>query len=261
VPEVASPTLDSNWRMTGLFLLALASNCLLMKLAALLTPPCTSKTDWAFILSPVLCPESLRRSRPLSALPRFLGRATAFLAATLVYYWVYWQLVRGFDPRWISYFAAPAILLLGELGAAIVTVLWLPSGRLLPPLHDEPILARGLSEFWGRRWNLWFSDWFRSAIFDRFRQRPQLALLLVFVVSGLMHEWVINLPLYLVTGRRLFGSMMLYFLLQAAGVLIEHRLLRRNALAKFLFVWLVVLGPAPLIINEGLLRALHLWPG
>jgi hypothetical protein len=33
-----------------------------------------------------------------------------------------------------------------------------------------------------------------------------------------------------------------------------------RALLKRLLVWLVVLGPAPLLINEGLLRALHLWP-
>jgi hypothetical protein len=119
---------------------------------------------------------------------------------------------------------------------------------------------QGVADFWGRRWNLWFSDWFRFAIFSRLRNRPRLALLLVFAVSGLMHEWVVNLPLYLVIGRPLFGSMMLYFLLQAGGVLVERQFLKHPSAARAAFAWLVVIGPAPLILNEGLLRVLHLWP-
>jgi hypothetical protein len=69
--------------------------------------------------------------------------------------------------------------------------------------------ARGIADVWGNRWNMWFSNWFRFAIFDRWRRWPALALWTVFVVSGLMHEWGINLPLYCVTGRRLFGTMLL----------------------------------------------------
>lgn len=151
------------------------------------------------------------------------------------------------------------MLLLGELFVTFVILLWLPSGRLQPALLHNPLGARGVADFWGHRWNLWFSDWFRHTIFHPLRRRPVFALLLVFVVSGLMHEWVINVPLYFVTGRVLFGSMMLYFLLQAAGVLLEHRFLKANSPMRILFVWLVVLGPAPLLLNEGLLRALHLW--
>ena len=175
---------------------------------------------------------------------------------------MYWILVRTLNISGIllSYLAAPALLAIGELFGASATLLWLPSGRLLPPLHDNPPLARGVAEFWGRRWNLWFSDWFRHAIFARLPGRPVFALFLVFFVSGLMHEWVINFPLYLVTGKKYFGSMMLYFLLQAAGVVMERRFLRKMTGAKIVFTWLIVLGPAPLIVNEGLLRALHLWP-
>jgi len=54
--------------------------------------------------------------------------------------------------------------------------------------------------------------------------------------------------------------MMVYFLLQAAGVMVERRFLKGNARAKTLFAWLVVFVPAPLVLNEGLLRTLHLWP-
>jgi hypothetical protein len=81
---------------------------------------------------------------------------------------------------------------------------------------------------------------------------------LVFLVSGVLHEWVINLPLYLVTGKNRFGSMIAYFLLQAVGILIERR--TRNRGVRRLLAWLFVFGAAPLIVNEGLLRILHLWP-
>jgi len=120
-------------------------------------------------------------------------------------------------------------------------------------------LARSIADFWGRRWNLWFSDWFRYAILTRLRRWPALALILIFAVSGVMHEWVINVPLYYLTGRALFGSMMVYFLLQAAGILLERRFLRHHERLRVGFAWLVILAPAPLIMNEGLLRTLHLW--
>jgi predicted transporter len=86
------------------------------------------------------------------------------------------------------------------------------------------------------------------------------ALILAFAVSGLLHEWVINVPLYFVTGRALFGTMMLYFLLQAVGILVERHFLKGHPRLNVIFVWLVVFVPCPLVLNEGLLRTLHLWP-
>jgi hypothetical protein len=52
--------------------------------------------------------------------------------------------------------------------------------------------------------------------------------------------------------------MLLYFLLQAVGILIERRTRHRGL--RILLVWLFVFGAAPLMVNEGLLRILHLWP-
>lgn len=121
-------------------------------------------------------------------------------------------------------------------------------------------MARGLADFWGNRWNLWFSDWFRYAIFARFRRHPILALYFVFAVSGLIHEWVINVPLYYLTGRAPFGSMMSYFLFQALGLQVERRLLRGHPWLMRSLAWLVILAPSPLVLNEGLLRILQLWP-
>ena len=211
---------------------------------------------------PLPSPSSLPRRRPLNELWGRLGWAAVFAGLLVVHYCILWKLIFPLElpPFLLGYLAAPALLLIGPVLAFVVTLLWLPGGTLLPALHDNPMLARGIAEFWGRRWNLWFSDWFRYVIFAPRRHRPTLALVLVFFVSGLMHEWVINLPLYLFTGKAPFGTMMVYFLLQAAGVLLERRFLKRKARARTLFAWLVVFVPAPLVLNEGLLRTLHLWP-
>jgi hypothetical protein len=136
----------------------------------------------------------------------------------------------------------------------------LPCGYLLPALHCRPWAARSIADFWGNRWNLWASDWFRYVIFGRLRRRPMFALFLVFAASGIMHECVINFPLYCVTGRVLFGTMMIYFLLQAVGILVERYFLKGHPRLLMTFVWLVVFVPSPLVLNEGYLRALLLWP-
>jgi hypothetical protein len=176
-------------------------------------------------------------------------------------YWIYWQLIHAFQIRgiFLSYLAVPILLLVHELLIALVNLIFLPSGHLLPALHRRPWVARSIADFWGNRWNLWFSDWFRYTIFSRLRRRPIFALFLVFAVSGLMHEWVINVPLYCLTGRILFGTMMIYFLLQAVGILCERHFLKSHPRLMAAFVWLVVFVPSPLVLNEGLLRVLHLW--
>lgn len=246
--------------MTWLNLLALALMGLLMKVVAMLLPRAGAARSARFLSSPVLAPNSLARSQPLSAIPRFLLRGSGCLGALVLCYWVYWKLVHAFHLHGLalSYLAAPAVLLMTEVFVAIVTILWLPSGRLLPVLHRNPLAARSVADFWGRRWNLWMSDWFLYVIFTPLRRRPVLAVWLVFFLSGLMHEYVLNLTLWLVTGKKLFGTMMLYFLLQAAGVLIERRF--KNGLGNVLFTWAVVFVPVPLVFHESMLRTLHLWP-
>lgn len=252
---------NSDWQMTVLFLLALALLGFTMKLAALLLPANTP-TDRRFMSWILPSPNSVARSQPATSVQPVLLQILILLGAVSLSYWVYWQLVRGFHIHGIllSYLAVPILLLMTELLVAVATLIFLPGGRLLPALHRRPWFAPSVTDFWGNRWNLWFSDWFRYVFFARLRRRPMLALVLVFAVSGVMHEVVINVPLYYLTGRVLFGSMMLYFLLQAVGILWERRLLKGHPRLMVTFVWLVVFVPSPLVLNEGLLRTLHLWP-
>jgi D-alanyl-lipoteichoic acid acyltransferase DltB (MBOAT superfamily) len=97
-----------------------------------------------------------------------------------------------------------------------------------PPLMDFPLAARSLGEFWGRRWNTGFSVPARRLLFEPMRRKagPALALLLVFLVSGIVHELAISVP-----ARGGYGLPTLYFLFQAAAILLE-----RSALGKRLRV-------------------------
>ena len=251
--------LSPNWQVTALFFLHLLPLCLLMKLAAFWGVP--ESKDWRLMLAPFPTPVSVKKALPLSAAPRLLRRCLVAFAVCVGAYWLYWSRWQVFHlpPVFLSYVGAIVLWLASEALGSLVPFLALPAGRLLPLPHGaSPPLAKSLSEFWGRRWNVWTSDWFRQVIFRPLHQRPVSALFVVFLASGVMHEWVINVPLFVVTGRNCFGSMVLYFLLQALGILLEHR--TRNRAARVLLVWLFVFGAAPLMVNEGLLRVLHLWP-
>jgi hypothetical protein len=252
--------LSPNWQMTALYFLALLPVCFFMKLVAIWGAP--ESKDPLAILTIYPTSVALRRCLPLSAAPRLICRALLAWTVCICAYWLYVRLVQEFRPPKIllSYIGAIMLWLVSEALGSLIPFLGLPSGRLLPLPHGPtPLFAKSLSEFWGRRWNVWTSEWFRQVIFRPLQARPVLALFLVFLTSGIFHEWVINVPLYIVTGKKYFGSMILYFLLQAVGILIEHK--TRNRGVRILLVWLFVFGAAPLMVNEGMLRILHLWPG
>jgi hypothetical protein len=253
---------NANWQMTVLFLLALALLGYVMKLVALLLPA-KCATDRRAISWLLVSPDSVLRAQRATGIRPVVFRILILSGSTWLCDWIYWQLVLRFQIHGIllSYLAAPFLLLVGESLVAMVSLFLLPGGYLLPDVHCRPWAARSIADFWGNRWNLWFRDWFRYAIFSRLRRFPVFALFLVFAVSGLMHEWVINVPFYYLTGRMLFGSMMIYFLLQAVGILVERLFLKNQPRSRVMFVWLVVFVPVPLVLNEGLLRVLHLWPG
>jgi hypothetical protein len=250
-----------NWRMTLFFLLALLLLGFVMKLVVLLVPSASNgPRSFMFWLLPSSA--SLRPAPTITDNWRLYLRATLWVGVVSIGYWTYWKFVSALHVRGVvlSYLAVPILLFVGEMTVAVLSVLFLAGGRPLPPLLERPWAVRSVAEFWGRRWNLWFSDWFRRVIFRPLHREPVVALLLVFAVSGLMHEWVVNLPLYCLTRKTLFGSMMVYFLLQPVGILFERYFFKRRPMLRRLFAWFVVIIPAPLLFNEGLLRAMHLWP-
>jgi len=251
--------LSPNWQMTALYSLTVLPLFFFLKLIAFWGAP--ESKNLTAILSPYPSPAAVRQTLPLSVAPRLIRRFVVFLSVYICAYWLLWQLLKNFQLPTIllCYLGVIMLWLVSEVVGSLLPFFALPAGRLLPPIHGaSPPLAKSISDFWGRRWNVWVSEWFRQIIFRPLQNRPVLALFAVFLTSGVLHELTINVPLYIVTGRKYFGWMTLYYLLQPVGILIERK--TRNRAARFFLVWLFVFGAAPLMVNEGMLRILQLWP-
>lgn len=97
---------------------------------------------------------------------------------------------------------------------------WQRRGVAVTPIMNRPLLARGVAEFWGARWNLAFRDLARDLVARPLAKARvgRAALWAVFLVSGLLHELVISLP----AGAG-YGWPTLYFLWQASAIELEKR--------------------------------------
>jgi alginate O-acetyltransferase complex protein AlgI len=111
------------------------------------------------------------------------------------------------------------ILLLHFGTFQLVALLWQSLGVDAKPIMSSPLRATSLGEFWGKRWNLGFRELAHELIFRPLYRKlgVNMAGFLVFAASGLIHDLVISLP-----ARGGYGLPMLYFLLQGAGVTMEH---------------------------------------
>jgi len=132
---------------------------------------------------------------------------------------------------------------------------WRALGVDAEPLFRAPLAATSLTEFWGRRWNLAFSEMTSLAIY-----RPVsdalgrgVGILAAFLTSGLLHEVAISLPV-----RQGFGMPLAYFALHGALVLFEKRTGRPRR-AKRLWTWLWVVGPLPILFHRPFLAGV-VWP-
>jgi hypothetical protein len=128
----------------------------------------------------------------------------------------------------------------------LLSAAWRSVGIDATPLMRNPLRSSSLAEFWGRRWNTAFHELASRFTFRPLRPLlgPGRAALLVFVISGLIHELVISLP-----ARGGYGLPTGYFLLQGLGVAGERTPLgRRLGLGRgwrgWLFTMLATAGPA-----------------
>jgi alginate O-acetyltransferase complex protein AlgI len=160
----------------------------------------------------------------------------------------------------VSLLLLPGLSLLLHFGIFnVLAGLWCAVGVDCRPLFRAPLRARCLTEFWGRRWNLAFSEMTALAVY-----RPLAAHLgkpaatgAAFLFSGLLHELAISMPV-----RAGYGLPMLYFTLHGCLVLVERRLKRsiegRGWLAHFWTLgWLAV--PMPLVFHPFFLKGV-VWP-
>jgi hypothetical protein len=257
--------MEPRWRITAYYLIALWAFIVVAKVVSLLLSEGSLKDRLTFLgIAPTLSIKTWNAARAArwTDFGWSIGWAAAVFPATVAVYFWFPAMVSRWSLPWAAqaYLCIVPLWLLTEAVGLATRLVFLPAGILIPSIHDEPWRSCSLAEFWGRRWNRLFGDWFRQAIFQPLHGRPYLATCLAFAVSGVLHEWVVNLPLWAVFGKNLFGSMCLYFLLQAGGIVVERRWIRHYPGWKRLFLWGVVIVPVPLVLNEGTLRIFQ-WSG
>jgi predicted DCC family thiol-disulfide oxidoreductase YuxK len=162
---------------------------------------------------------------------------------------VLWAITRTVLPvnwllaGWIGMLGVVFILHFGLFH--LLSLLWRQIGIRATPVMQNPIGATSLTEFWGGRWNTAFHELAFRFTFRPLRRfaPPALAMLLVFGLSGLIHEAVISLP-----ARGGYGLPTLYFLIQGAGVLAERSRFGRfvglgRGMRGWLFTFLITVAP------------------
>jgi alginate O-acetyltransferase complex protein AlgI len=139
---------------------------------------------------------------------------------------------------------------------------WRLAGVDCRPLFRAPLRATSLREFWGRRWNLAFSEMTALAVHQPLARhtggRPAVAA--AFVASGLLHELAISVPV-----KAGYGLPFGYFLLHGGLTLAEGWLARRGwAVDRVPWIgrvwtlgWLVL--PLPLLFHPPFLAGV-VWP-
>jgi hypothetical protein len=148
-------------------------------------------------------------------------------------------LLRG----WVGMLGLILVLHFGSF--QVIALTWQTFGVKATPIMSAPLRSTSLAEFWGKRWNLGFRQLSYELIFRPLHRTlgSAAAGLLVFFASGLIHELVISLP-----ARAGYGLPTTYFLLQGAGITVEHtrfgkRLGLGHGVLGWLFMAVFVAGP------------------
>lgn len=159
--------------------------------------------------------------------------------------------------------ALPALSLILHFGIFnILAGAWRLLGARCDALFRAPLRSRSLTEFWGRRWNLAFSEMTALGIYRPLE--PQVgrpaAMATAFLASGLLHEIAISLPV-----NRGFGLPLAYFALHGLLRLAEQGLERAgHPISRHAWIgrawtifWLVL--PLPILFHRPFLAAV-VWP-
>jgi alginate O-acetyltransferase complex protein AlgI len=157
----------------------------------------------------------------------------------------------------------PGLSLLVHFGIfSLLAGAWRLAGVDCRLLFVAPLLSTSLGEFWGRRWNLAFSQMTALAVYRPLAGRygPAAALAASFLASGLLHELAISLPV----GAG-YGLPLCYFALHGLLCMVEGQLARaRRPIHRIAWVgrawtlaWLLL--PLPILFHRPFLAGV-VWP-
>ena len=185
-----------------------------------------------------------RERRPTPGEWAFAGAKLAFGAALL---WGVVPLVPADGPLLRGWVGMAGLIFLLHFGSFhLLSCAWRAAGVDAKPLMNWPVLAEGVSAFWGKRWNTAFRDLTHRLLFRPLAGRlgARAGVAAGFLFSGIVHDLVISLP----AGGG-YGWPTLYFTLQGLGLLVERskfgkRLGLGNGWRGRMFTAVVVVGPA-----------------
>ncbi len=187
---------------------------------------------------------------------RFTAGAALLAAARIV--WV------RTGSRWgATALLLPGLSLMLHFGLfTIAAGLWRLAGFPCKPLFRAPLASTSLSEFWGRRWNLAFTEMVQLSLYRPLAARigTAAAAFAGFLFSGLLHEIAITLP---ACGG--YGRPLLYFALQGSLVLFERALGRsghaidRHRWIGRIWTLAALAVPLPILLVPEFLEA-AIWP-
>ena len=211
---------------------------------------CAFSLGW-FGMRPVLF-EKLP-STPLSSLALIIKGVSRILLGLLLIYLS--ALAETFS---IKIYFLPELLLLVGLSLILhfgilnlSTATWRLSGVDVRELFRSPYLSKSLKEFWGKRWNVAFSEMTALIVFRPLKTRisPGMAMIVSFLVSGLLHEIAISFPV-----KSGYGLPLLYFAIHATLMFLEERLavikkIIQHPILSHVWVlgWLIL--PMPLLFH------------
>lgn len=169
-----------------------------------------------------------------------------------VIFWILGREVYQSHPLAGGYVGFTGFLILTFFGGFhLLSLAWRSSGADAQPIMRSPLLASSPSDFWSRRWNLAFKNIDSEFVFRPAARRWGLipAVLAAFFFSGLLHDFVTSFPV-----NAWYGAPTLYFMIQAAGVILEKsRAGIRAGLASGLrgraFTVALVVGPVFLLFH------------
>jgi hypothetical protein len=129
---------------------------------------------------------------------------------------------------------------------------WRFAGVDVHELFRSPYRSQSLKEFWGKRWNIAFSEMTALIAYRPLKAKTgvEVAVVISFLLSGLLHEIAISLPV-----RSGYGLPMIYFIVQAIVMQLEakssfvqkiigHRILSHVWVMAFLIL------PMPLLFHS-----------
>jgi hypothetical protein len=209
-----------------------------------------------WLLTALFDTRRVKRTQPLFEWQRF-AKIAPFVALMGASFSLTCSIDSYGPSRWLRWLAG-ALFVYAMLDAAARTAdaSYRAAGIVIPKQHDNPVLARSVSEFWSKRWNINVHDWLRRHCYMPLARAgwPVAGIVAGFVVSAFLHAWLVWVPLDLYWAI----PMGLFFVSQAALIGLERliRVRRWPRIAQHGWTVLAVLGPSPLFV-EPFLRILH----